>query len=86
MKRLTLRSRNARDLKEMDAMSFYDEDTGVAVRDRMDEEYDRTDATGRRSDRLERAICPNCRMLLSVIETRIGKCRSCRKEIATVVK
>jgi uncharacterized CHY-type Zn-finger protein len=60
---------------------IYDEDTDVAVR--SDHEDAESEDKPSRSRRDERIICPNCRMLLSVLETRIGKCRSCHTEVET---
>ena len=62
----------------------YDDDSNVAVRERHEEDDEREVRTDRRSPRLERTICPRCRMLLSVIETRAGKCRSCKIEVEAV--
>jgi len=65
---------------ELDLMSFgYDEESNVAVQDRI--EKDANPSTQQRSPLLERVFCPNCRMLLSVIETRIGTCRTCHTDL-----
>jgi len=60
----------------------YDADASVAVQEREDEDFDdEVRASSRRMPRLDRAICPKCRMLLSVFETRRGKCRTCHTEL-----
>ncbi|MFO8082014.1 MAG: hypothetical protein R6V07_17170 [Armatimonadota bacterium] len=58
-----------------------DQDSNVAVRERPEELTHDEQTTARTSARLEREICPNCRILLSVIETRMGKCRTCHTEL-----
>lgn len=67
---------------ELDAMFFGDDqDSNVAVQERPEELLHDEQGESRSSARLERKICPNCRMLLSVIETRMGKCRTCHTEL-----
>jgi uncharacterized CHY-type Zn-finger protein len=56
----------------------YDRDEGnVAVQERPEEDGDDR-RERKRPYELERMICPRCRMLLSVFETRMRKCSTCR--------
>lgn len=62
------------------------EDMDLLEIDDVDEdEVDRTPRPKRGKTRaLKRALCPNCRMLLSVFETRTGKCRTCHAEVGAI--
>jgi|LSQX01.2.fsa_nt_gb hypothetical protein len=53
------------------------EDIDVAIREMDDEDDDEREAPRKTKFRLERAVCPRCRMLLSVVETRKGRCSTC---------
>lgn len=54
------------------------------------DEFGEDEGRGRRSEKrsplAERAICPRCRMLLSVFETRARTCATCHMEIEPLRK
>ena len=58
-----------------------DETAKVAVQDIIEDEQRKDASTTSEFRGRDRIVCPNCRMLLSVIETRIGECRSCHTEV-----